>query len=94
MEKIEAVLKEDRVFEPSEAFKRAARINQLEAYEALYRESLEQPEQFWSRVASELHWFKPWDKVLEWNPPQRQVVHRRQNQPLLQLPGSAPGHPG
>ncbi len=69
MEKIEAVLKEDRVFEPSEAFKRSARINQLEAYEALYRESLEQPEQFWSRVASELHWFKPWDKVLEWNPP-------------------------
>ncbi|MBO1437251.1 acetate--CoA ligase [Meiothermus sp. CFH 77666] len=69
MEKIETVLKEDRVFEPSEAFKRSARINQLEAYEALYRESLEQPEQFWSRVASELHWFKPWDKVLEWNPP-------------------------
>ena len=69
MEKIEAVLKEERVFQPSEAFRQAARINRLEDYEALYRESLEQPEQFWSRVASELHWFKPWDKVLEWNPP-------------------------
>ncbi|GIW24381.1 acetate--CoA ligase [Meiothermus sp.] len=72
MEKIEAVLKEERVFEPSEAFKRSARINQLEAYQALYRESLEQPEQFWGRVASELHWFKPWDKVLQWNPPNAQ----------------------
>jgi acetyl-CoA synthetase len=69
MEKIEAVLKEERVFQPSEAFRQAARIKRLEDYEALYRESLEQPEQFWSRVASELHWFKPWDKVLEWNPP-------------------------
>jgi acetyl-CoA synthetase len=69
MEKIEAVLKEERVFQPSEAFRQAARISRLEDYEALYRESLEQPEQFWSRVASELHWFKPWDKVLEWNPP-------------------------
>jgi len=69
MEKIEAVLKEERVFHPPEAFQKAARIHRLEDYEALYRESLEQPEQFWSRVASELHWFKPWDKVLEWNPP-------------------------
>ncbi|GIW35762.1 acetate--CoA ligase [Meiothermus sp.] len=69
MEKIEAVLKEERVFQPSEAFRQSARLRRLEDYEALYRESLEQPEQFWSRVASELHWFKPWDKVLEWNPP-------------------------
>ncbi|AWR86912.1 acetate--CoA ligase [Meiothermus taiwanensis] len=69
MEKIEAVLKEERVFQPSEAFQQAARIHRLEDYEALYRESLEEPEKFWSRVASELHWFKPWDKVLEWNPP-------------------------
>ncbi|GIW27644.1 MAG: acetyl-coenzyme A synthetase [Meiothermus sp.] len=69
MEKIEAVLKEERVFQPAEAFRQAARIRRLEDYEALYRESLEEPEKFWSRVASELHWFKPWDKVLEWNPP-------------------------
>ncbi|MCL6528776.1 MAG: acetate--CoA ligase [Meiothermus ruber] len=69
MEKIEAVLKEERVFQPSEDFRQAARIRRLEDYEALYRESLQEPEKFWSRVASELHWFKPWDKVLEWNPP-------------------------
>jgi acetyl-CoA synthetase len=69
MDKIEAVLKEDRVFQPSEEFRRSARLSSLEEYQALYRESLEKPEQFWSRIASELHWFKPWDKVLEWDPP-------------------------
>ncbi|WP_027881869.1 acetate--CoA ligase [Meiothermus rufus] len=69
MEKIETVLKEERVFEPPMEFRQKARINRLEDYEALYRESLEQPEVFWGRVAGELHWFKPWEKVLEWNPP-------------------------
>ena len=24
---------------------------------------------FWAEAAKELHWFKPWDKVLEWNLP-------------------------
>ncbi|MCS7059183.1 MAG: acetate--CoA ligase [Meiothermus sp.] len=69
MEKIEAVLKEERVFYPSEAFQQKAHIRQLQEYEALYKESLEQPEAFWGRVAGELHWFQPWQKVLEWNPP-------------------------
>ena len=68
-ERIEAVLKEDRVFEPSTEFKAKARINTDEAYEAMYRESLEAPEAFWAKVAGELHWFKPWDKVLEWKAP-------------------------
>ena len=27
------------------------------------------PEAFWADVARELHWFKPWDKVLEWDVP-------------------------
>ncbi|RDI94904.1 acetate--CoA ligase [Meiothermus sp. QL-1] len=72
MEKIEAVLKEERVFQPSEAFRKAAQINRLEEYEALYKESLEAPERFWSRVASELHWFQPWEKVLAWDPPKAQ----------------------
>lgn len=69
MEKIEAVLKEDRVFQPSVGFKQSARISKQEDYDALYRESLDNPDQFWSRVAAELHWFKPWEKVLEWNTP-------------------------
>ncbi|MDX2005917.1 MAG: acetate--CoA ligase [Meiothermus sp.] len=68
-ERIEAVLKEERVFEPSEAFKQAARLSKLADYDALYKESLESPETFWGRVASELHWFKKWDTLMEWKAP-------------------------
>ncbi|GIZ12258.1 acetate--CoA ligase [Pseudomonas sp. NCCP-436] len=35
-----------------------------DAYLRLYRQSVEQPEQFWAEQASTfLHWFKPWDQV-------------------------------
>ncbi|GEM86786.1 acetate--CoA ligase [Meiothermus granaticius] len=71
-ERIEAILKEDRVFEPSPEFRAKARLNSIEAYETLYAESLRAPEAFWARVAGELHWFKPWQRVLEWNPPKAQ----------------------
>lgn len=36
-------------------------------YEAAYRASVEQPEAFWSAIASEFVWRKKWDKVLEWD---------------------------
>jgi len=38
-------------------------------YEKLYKESIEHPEAFWENIAKELSWFKPWNKVLEWNYP-------------------------
>jgi len=39
-------------------------------YEAVYRRSIEEPEAYWSEFAAELHWFKPWEKVLDnSNPP-------------------------
>ena len=38
-------------------------------YAEMYRRSLEKPEEFWAEQAQNLDWFKPWDKVLEWNPP-------------------------
>ena len=43
------------------------------------------PEGFWADIARELHWFQPWDKVLEWDSVGK-VVSRRQDQSLLQLP--------
>jgi acetyl-CoA synthetase len=66
---IDSVLKEARVFNPPEAFSSSAHIKNLGEYEAAYREAVDQPEKFWGRVAGELHWFKPWDKVLEWDAP-------------------------
>ncbi|HSG78291.1 MAG TPA: acetate--CoA ligase [Acidimicrobiia bacterium] len=66
---IENLLREDRVFHPSEAFVRDARCNSLDAYRAMYEESVTDPDTFWARVAGELEWFEPWDAVLEWNQP-------------------------
>src|SRR6476619_6290834 len=37
----------------------------MDAYRARHKHSIEQPEQFWGDVAKELHWFKPWTKVLD-----------------------------
>ncbi len=66
---IESVLHEDRKFECPELFRRQAHIQSLEDYERIYRESVEQPEKFWGGIANDLHWFRKWDKVLEWNHP-------------------------
>jgi acetyl-CoA synthetase len=64
-----SLLKETRVFPPSPEFSAKARVKSLAEYEALYREALETPEAFWPKVAGQLHWFKPWDRLLEWNEP-------------------------
>ena len=66
---IDSILDEHRSFEPSPEFSQKAQIKSLAEYEALYKESVEQPEKFWARAAEELHWFKKWDKVLEWKAP-------------------------
>ena len=66
---IDSTLRENRVFPPPAEFSAKARIKSLQEYEALYKQSIEDPEKFWAEAAAELHWFKPWDKVLEWNLP-------------------------
>jgi acetyl-CoA synthetase len=66
---IDSTLRENRLFPPPPEFSAKAHIGSLEQYEALYRESIEDPERFWATVAGDLHWFKTWDKVLEWNLP-------------------------
>ena len=35
----------------------------------MYERAQKDPEGFWAEAARSLDWFKPWDKVLEWNPP-------------------------
>ena len=64
-----SLLQELRVIPPSEEFASQAHVRSLQEYEALYRRSVENPEEFWAAAANELHWFEPWTKVLEWNPP-------------------------
>ena len=66
---IESHLKEKRVFKPAKEFSRKAQIKSLEQYRRMHRESLRQPDKFWSHQARELAWKKPWRKVVEWKPP-------------------------
>ena len=69
---IQSVLKEDRVFDPPADFAErcgGAWVDSMETYRELHRQSIEEPEEFWAAVASELDWFKPWDTVLEWDCP-------------------------
>jgi acetyl-CoA synthetase len=66
---IDSTLRENRLFPPPPEFSAKAHIKSLEQYEALYKQSIEDPEKFWAEAAEDLHWFKRWDKVLDWNLP-------------------------
>ena len=62
---IESVLVENRVFEPSEATVKAARISGMDAYYALCAEAERDFEGFWARLAREnVVWSKPFTKTL------------------------------
>ncbi|QIZ72440.1 acetate--CoA ligase [Oxynema aestuarii] len=70
---IESILKEKRLFPPSAEFSQTAHIKHLDEYQKLYERAAADPEQFWAELAeSELHWFKKWDRVLDWQPPNAQ----------------------
>jgi acetyl-CoA synthetase len=62
---IDALLQEDRHFDPPAEFAAAAHVRD----EAVYEEADKDPEAFWARFAGELEWSKPWTKVLDWKPP-------------------------
>ncbi len=66
---ITSLQKAGRKFKPSAAFAKQAHIKSLAQYRKLYAESIKSPQKFWSRMAKELHWFKPWKKLSEWNEP-------------------------
>jgi acetyl-CoA synthetase len=59
------LLQEDRSFPPPPEFRAKANINDPGVYERAEKD----PERFWASFASELEWFTPWTKVLEWKPP-------------------------
>jgi acetyl-CoA synthetase len=66
MSAIESVLVENRVFPPSEATVKAARISGMESYNALCAEAEKDLEGFWARLAREnLVWTKPFTKTLD-----------------------------
>jgi acetyl-CoA synthetase len=67
---IESHLIENRVFNATKAFSKKAYISSFDQYQKLYRESIKNPEEFWSQQASELVvWQRKWKSVLEWKEP-------------------------
>ncbi len=60
-------MSEDIIYPVPEAFAAQANIT-AEEYEKDYRRSVEDPDGYWAEQAkSYLHWFKDWDKVLDWS---------------------------
>jgi acetyl-CoA synthetase len=55
----------ERRYEPPEEFARNANVNDASVYEKANQDY----EGFWAERAKELHWFKEWDQVLKWDPP-------------------------
>lgn len=62
---MESLSQENRKFSPVPHFVNQAKIAGMDAYKEQYKKSIENPSKYWSSVANELHWFKPWDKVLD-----------------------------
>jgi len=65
---IDTFLKEIRTFQPDPQFTAQANFNDPSVYE----QATKSPEAYWAKQAEELTWFKPFDKILEWNPPHAQ----------------------
>jgi len=66
---IDTVMHEERVFPPSEEFASQARIKSMQEYQQLWDDAQQDPEAFWGKLASELHWFEPFQEILQWNEP-------------------------
>ena len=69
---IESVLHENRLFEPPADLSESlghVYVASIEEYRRTYDESINDPEGFWGRIATELDWFSTWDRVLEWKLP-------------------------
>ncbi len=68
-ENITSVLTEKRTFAPKNDFISKANLSKNE-YERLLLKSKTDFEGFWAELAERhIHWFKKWDKVLEWDEP-------------------------
>ena len=59
------LLREDRVFPPSDQFRAHAVVRD----ERIHADAASDPEGHWARLAGELEWLRPWTQVLDWQPP-------------------------
>ncbi len=62
---IDNLLRENERHPPPEWFRRHASWRD----DRVYVEAAEDPDAFWAKQAEQLHWFRRWDRVLDWDPP-------------------------
>ena len=65
-QKLNTLLKEDRTFDPPQEFKEQANFNDPAVYERAKKKDLEG---YWAEQAAYISWFKPYNQVLDWQPP-------------------------
>ncbi len=69
---IDSILNETRLFQPPAAQSLGFdgwHVGSMQAYRELHRRSIADPEGFWREEAGKLAWFKPFDRVVEWQAP-------------------------
>lgn len=60
-------MSDNKVYPVQQSFADSAHADK-ETYEAMYKHSIENPDEFWAEQAEKtLDWFKPWDTVQEWD---------------------------
>ncbi|HPZ32920.1 MAG TPA: acetate--CoA ligase [Methanoculleus sp.] len=65
-EKFDVKLEEGKYYLPDASYKEQSWIGD---YNRAYQEFLADPDEFWDRIARDLEWFQPWDRVKEWDYP-------------------------
>jgi len=67
--KDEVLLRINKIYTPPQRVLEKVHIT-AEEFDRMYEESIKNPEGFWAKLAEkELHWFKKWDRVREWEFP-------------------------
>ena len=87
---ITSVLKETRVFPPPAEFAARPTSRAWPSTSSSGSAAKDDPEGFWAEQAESLHWFKPWDKVLDWNEPHAKWFVGGKLNACVQLPRPPP----
>ena len=59
--------KDHKIYSPFADWTVNAHINSLDKYNEMYNKSIEDPDSFWSDIAKRITWYKPWEKVRDFN---------------------------
>ena len=59
--------KDHKIYSPSADWTVNAHINSLDKYKEMYNKSIEDHDTFWSDIAKRITWYKPWEKVRDFN---------------------------